>query len=784
MAVDRGWAKVNVSALACPVYTGPGQRVSYSLRGAGVLVFLFLAALGATAQNLPPLSVEISAEHPLFIFQDLGAAGVFPAQYAQHVSEVWGQLPNALKPYSAMQVDAPQGATRPEYYAELMKQLQGAGVPLVARIADEDPLRRYPAARLEDLLRAFTAIRGVEVASMPFDEYDPAKLDEQGVPLDARWLMDVIDVAARYGRFVHIPLGKLQWPRFMSNPAYAPLYQKIFVCRNYVIPSCLERGPHTIPSTSALMGLWLEGAVTNWGIASDSRWYADARYVEPGTFGVSAAPDKTPVTLYRAMILTGAMTGAAVYSFTPDADLWFGANRRYWDEAILPTLLDLVAKGFIARKDFVTKKAQAACRLIPASNPNEFHANLHDIDGVLDKGFLMHAIYGMEKPGQVAELIPNQAQHFWMPILSVHAQRDFLDTFAAVIPAGVKTAAEEWTTQLKPFEHADGTGTAFIAAVGRAVFILNSRENLPEAQTFSLPAVPAPVRKIVARRESGSVELSWPFREGDVSYNVYKRVAPETHATMIAEGLLERRFVDASVTSDQNVAYAVTALTNETEPYEGVVNYGQYVVLSTVEGRVAEEVVLSPLLSTAESTPIINPPGPENVQNWWPRLDGLDDAQTAAGKAIAERIETWEKAFESKSLTGVMDLYAAEYQDPQGWHEEYVRRAYQWFFERCPAPHMARQARAWDFSELASMGRAKVLLYISLTGAAISDPSGRIADQAITLPRTAPSEVWITFVNQGGIWRIAATDPALPNFRDLLSYSAGPYDGILPGPDK
>ncbi len=785
MPLDGGRANVNHSAMSPPVMPEHGCPNRFSRR----FLLCLLAAAGCysaavQAQDLPPLSVEISAEHPLFLFQIQGAPGALPGQYAQRVSEVWGQLPNPLKPYAAMQLDAPPDARRPEYFAELMKQLQGAGVPLVVRIADSDPLRRYPVSHLEELLRAFTAIRGVEVAHMPFDEYDPGKLDEQGVPLAARWLMEVIDLSARYGRFVHIPLGKLQWPRFMANPACAPLYQKMFLCRDYVIPGCVQRGPHTIPNASALMGLWLEGAVSNWGVAADSRWQADAHFIEPGLFGAPADPAKTPGSLYRAMILNGAMTGAAVYSFAPEDDLWFGANKRHWDEAILPTLLEVVGKGFIARKDFVMKKAQTACRLIPAGNPAEFHANLRDIDGVLDKGFLMNAVYGLEKPGQVPELIPNRSSHYWIPLLSVHAPQEFLNSFAAVIPAGAKASADEWAAQLKPFEHADGGGAACIAAVGRAIFVMNTRENIDEAQPFTLSAVPAPVRKTVARRESGAIELTWPFREGDVSYNIYKRVAPETRFSPAAEGLLERRFVDTAVTGDQNIAYAVTALTNETEPYEGIVNYGQYLVLSTVESRIAEEVILSPLLSTAESVPLAAPAAPAAPQEWWPRLSGLDEAQAAAGKAIADRIEAWEKAIEARDLTGTLDIYAPEYQDPQGWRTEYVRRAYQWFFERCPFPRMARQVHAWDFTELVSMGRAKVLLYVSLTGAALSDPSGHLADPPMAIPRNSTSEVWVNFVNQGGVWRILGTDPALPNFRDLLSFSAGPYDPLAPGPDQ
>ncbi len=749
-------------------------------------ILLILAVPVVSTAEYPPLCVEISADHPLFIFPIPCTPGAAPEFYAQQVAEIWGQLPNPLKTYAAIQVDAPAQASYMDFYAVLFRALQGAGVPLVARISSDDYVKRCGVAETEALLRAYTVIKGVEAAGIPFNIYDPLNADEKGVPYAVRWLMDTLDAAARYGRFLHIPLGEVQWARMMARPDCAALRGKMIECPDYVIPACLQRDAHTVANQSALMGMWLEGTVAQWGMAADARWYRDAGFVEPGMFGRAPDDGRIPFSIYRAMLLNGAMTGAAAYSFAPESTLWFGANKTVWDTVLCPLLLEITKKGLIARKDFVTKKARVACQLVPASNPAEFHKNLQDIDGVLDRGMLMHGAYGMERPGQVPELILNRGDHYWVPLISPQAPAQCIDTFATVVTAGSKTSAQEWTVLLDQYRHAEGTGTAFMSVIGRGAFVMNTRENVREPQSFALPAVPAPVRKVLARREGDSIELTWPFREGNVSYSVYKRVLPETRFTPIAEGLLECRYVDAAIGTDQSVAYAVTALTNDMEPFEGTVNYGEYLALSMVESRIAEEVLLNPLLSTAESTPVA---GAENtasepVSPWWPNLEGLDETQQVIAKAIVERIEAWDLAFSAKDLNGVLGVYANDYEDPQKWHLDYVKCAYQWFFERCAAVHMTRQIRRWDFSEYAASGKVKVLLYCVLNGYAVSDASGRIADPVMHIPRTDLSEVWITFVAPDNIWRIVQTDPAVPNFRDLLSYAASPYAGLAPGPDQ
>ncbi|HRI89029.1 MAG TPA: hypothetical protein PK869_12225, partial [Candidatus Hydrogenedentes bacterium] len=137
----------------------------------------------------------------------------------------------------------------------------------------------------------------------------------------------------------------------------------------------------------------------------------------------------------------------------------------------------------------------------------------------------------------------------------------------------------------------------------------------------------------------------------------------------------------------------------------------------------------------------------------------------------------------TEDLPAITGIYATSYQDSQGWGSDYVRRAYQWFFERYNHGNMARQVREWDFSNLATTGQVRLLLYCRFAGTAISDPSGRTASARARFPLSESGEVWLTWLKIDNVWRIEHSEPATPNLREILVFSAGPYDGFAPGTD-
>ncbi len=752
-----------------------------------VIAVAWAVAGEAPAAPFPPLATEINADHPLFLFQVTGVETADPAAYAQAVTQVWGQMPLRLRPFATLQIDVwgPDPAARHERYRTALAVLQQANIPVVARVADADPARIYPMELIEALLAEFGCVKGLQANGLSFNEYVTFGGGvEFALPPTARWVMAASELCARYGRFLCVQAAPLDWVRMTSNPAYRPLYDKLRECRGYVIPALLYRGQQTIAGTSALMGLWLEDAVAQWGVAPLTQWYQDANFQQPGVFGPASDPNAMPPALYRAMICNGAMTGASVYVFSPGGDLWFGDRKRYWDQAIYPALMQLVDGGLIARKDFVQKKVRVAYQMTSAKTPQEFHAILRDVDGVFDQGLLLHGAYGMERPGQVPELIPNNGRHYWTPVLSAFAPPEAWNGYAQVVKTGQFSTSQDWTRLLDQQYLPDGTGTAFITRVGRAVFILNTRENIYEAQPFSVADMPAPVRGLEAKRDAAGVVLTWPFREGDVAYRVYRRVLPETMFSLTGKDLDAPTWTDADADPTASLVYAVTALTDSKEIYEGTVNYGDCLALSAVESRIAEEAVITPALSYGKGAPVApSSTMPVNDKPWWPTFDGVPETHMPIANAIVKRLEEFGDAFARKDLESIANLYASDYEDIDGWRHQYVRRAYQWFFDRYSAPNMARQIRHWDFSAYEAGGAVKVLLYCRLSGVAVSDPAGRVGDLEAHFPRTPAGEVWFTFTAEDGAWRIATTTPALPNFRDILGFSTGPFDNYVLGAD-
>ncbi len=759
----------------------------------GQVVFFLVLIRGivpheALAQQLyPPLTIEVNADHPLFVFNLANHSDADALSAGQQIVQKWGELPEVLKPFSALSisVEAPGLAVRHERARAILEVLQQAEVPVVFEIANEDPRSAYPLALAEELLRDYVCIKGIRAHGLQFDEYYEFGPDpELSVPHKVQWLIGAIDAAARYGRLMLLELDGLQWPRLISNASCQALHDKLMTAGAYVVPVARYRGRHDIPRISTVFGLWLEGAVNQWGVGPTSAWYADAHLLKPGVFGYGATNAAMPSGLYRSMMLNGVMTGATVYSFGPEDDLWFGAARHHWKSAIYPTLRDIIEQGLIPRREFVEEKVRVAFQLERCRSPLDFQLNLRDIDGVSGEGYLLHGAYGMDRPGQIVEMLPNSGRHYWIPILSPYASQASLMHFAEVVKPGGMASPQAWTDLLDRHYRPDGSGTASIFRVGRSLFIVNNRESHREMQDFRVPQVPAPVRGAQARRTPDGIELTWPFREYDFAYKIYRRYGPEEPFHLAAGDVEGRRWLDTAPEPGQSVAYAVTALTTESEPFAGMVDFAESLALSIVESRIAEEVVVTPLADAFESRPLQKKAlGISDVQGWWPGFEGVPEDMLAVAKTIVERIEKLDRAFSEKDLNGVMDLYADEYSDPEDWRLQYVQRAYQWFFERYSRCHVTRQIRRWDFSAYANNHEVRVLLFCRFSGTPVSDLTGRFAGHEAFFPRTDRGEVWLTFANYDGNWRIRTTQPALPSFRDILSFSTGPYDVIGPGPD-
>jgi hypothetical protein len=210
------------------------------LLAALLAAFSLCGAYSASAQY-PPLTTEISPDHPLFIFSVPAAAGD-GAAYATAVSEAWEHLAEPLRPFSVLLVDAPPAPAgeRVLFYHALLEPVQAAGIPVVIDIDGESVSQHLRPDELESLFKQYTVIRGAETRTPRWDVY-PRPNSWPGTNPDDAVLLDWMERCARYGRFLHLPLRSMQWPRLMSAPHAKPVYDKMLAAKGYVLPGVWAR---------------------------------------------------------------------------------------------------------------------------------------------------------------------------------------------------------------------------------------------------------------------------------------------------------------------------------------------------------------------------------------------------------------------------------------------------------------------------------------------------------------------------------------------------------------
>ena len=669
-------------------------------------------SLGLLLLLMAPLSqaVENTQAHPLFVYQAPIPAQNTPEAYGQSVQLAWSSLSEFFQAHGAMSIPQPSlaQADRQAWNTALFEQLKAANIPLIPTIADGATQRYATVESVETWLKTYPSIQALHVKRPQLNsvtvhgELASPKKDPQ-----TAWLIAIIKTATRHQRKLIIELDGLNPHILMSHPQYKVLYDTIAKNSDSITVLYRQGGAQTIPGHSALMGLWLEGAIQQWGLSFDADMYAQAGFREPGLFGSDAQPAITPAALYRALILNGAMTGATTYWFNNADELWAGTTPRFWTQVISPTLLNITRDGYIAGKDLVKRNALVAYRLKPASTWAEFTPILDDIDGIFHEGRLIHAAYGMERPGQVPEWIPNNGAYYWIPMLSAHASEDVIFSFKEVLMPGVMPSVQAWRELLNSYYTPDGEGTAFIKKVGRAFFVMHTRENAYESQRYSLNTLPAPLHDISATREGSKITVNWPFREGDVSYSIYRLRSPNLDDIRakdfekIASEIDARFYVDETIPPGETVLYSVTALTNERGTLKGTLNYGDYLVISSVTSRIDGFAYLEPY--TMRSRPVNGIPAqvsglPDSQPNWIAPPEDQTEL-VAASEAIAQTLDDFSAAVQTENAQALLALIHEDYSDSAGTTKALLATLFEALFTHYQMGPMGHQIQAWDTGE-------------------------------------------------------------------------------------
>lgn len=733
----------------------------------------FLIAVPSAAR-----AVEITPDHPAFVFPPPEPAVPTPSTYAESIQSSWAGLSEFFQAHSVMRV--PYQAGGPTERLELLKRalepLQESGIPLAITIARGPDYEFLKPNDVDELLAANSNVQLIHVDRLRLDAApDYGDLSVMIVEPVTAWLEQIISIADQRDVQLVIELDGLTPIKLMSDPRYAAAYRAMTEASDSVILTYTQGGFHTLTGNSALIGLWLEDASGHWGVALNSTEYLLSGLISPGRMGMNLFGASMPSSIYRAWILQGAMTGAEVYWFGQAEDLWAGNQTRYWQQVIEPTLLQITSKAYIARKDLVNREAAAAYRLSPASGPAEMRANLNDVDPVFHNGNLFQAAYGVVPGAPVPEWTPNTGDFYTVPILSPYASEDTLFSFKEVFTPGAVLTVEAWRQRLRAHFPAAANSQAYVHKVGRAIFVLHSLENSYGPQAYTLADGPAPLYDITATREGNTVTVAWPFREGDVSYSVYRAVDPDMDAldpdifTEIATGIDVRTYTDEDVSPGSTVLYSVTAITNENAPISGIVDFGQYRIVSAVESRVDAFAFIEPYTMRSRSVNGFGSPDPETaptLENWSSIPEDAEEHVKRAYTNVQGILASFVAALKSGDIESAMKLFAEDFVDGQEGNRGSLRGLLKALVATRRIGPIQFEVQEWDRNDFEFSGEILTTCYIRIH----TLDSDTLAEQSVPSPFQA--QLRIRFKEDfNAEWKIKMIEPALVTVSDLLGHT-------------
>jgi hypothetical protein len=290
---------------------------------------------------------------------------------------------------------------------------------------------------------------------------------------------------------------------------------------------------------------------------------------------------------------------------------------------------------------------------------------------------------------------------------------------------------------------------------------MHTLENGYEQQAFHIEEMPAPVRDIRVQRVPEGIELTWPFRENDFSYTVYRRVLPKLTFEPVARNLDVRRFVDTSGPADATVSYTLSALTNETEPLDGTVNWGDSRVYSAAVSRIEEEVIVYPETEIATSAPVtVLGKGYPEYHERWPAIEGLSEEDAAVALEVAVRMESLQRAVEMEHGGGTAGFFARDYVAGDGSNAAFASASLNAFFDAHDACRLFLQPHQWSV-EAQPEPSVSLVTFVELSGIVNETDIERV-------PPRAQSVVTFRFAPRDGEWCIISTDPPFPALNNML----------------
>lgn len=771
----------NVGAKAMdPAKTYDGLRKGAALLITGVACFLVWSqALSAVPPGCKPPQLVISPEHPLVILYGPGTGEL--------TVKCWQHLPADIRPYCAVTMDpgSLDVKERLEIWRRMLRDVQPYNIPIVLQVAGDEVEWTTPVAAVETMLKEFSCIKAVQVVEWRCAYYTQFGGDlDMAIPANLRYLSELLKLCGRYGKHLSLQF-QTDLAHLATDQLTGPLRDVFREYRDYVLPQNECIPPSYYLAQAATCGLWLAGYCEHWGMEPQWWWWTkgESYFIRPGVFGVEAeleTDEARYARLYRAFIIEGALMGATVFSIEPPQDVWHGeaTDERHFDKVIYPTLRQIIEQRLIATREEVLKQAKVAYQLHECKTLQEYDMLLQDLDLETGQGNLERAAYGVLFPHLMKEMIPDTCgRYYFIPLLPVGAPANLVDHFAKVIqpqecstPDAYRALLDRYYPMTENSQEPYTNNRACVLRCGRAIAVLQSRENLFEKQRFTVD-LPSWVTGLEAHRESGGLRLNWAKDAAANSYRVWERIPgakvyPEWKPAQ--EALKENSILLPGVDSG---TFGVTAVTTAKRRWEGTVNYGEYLLFTTEESPIMEQAVVTKDRCGTEKITWTDESLPER-QEVWRILTGVNPGNQKDAEAVLETFRRLIAAYEGKDLDGLMSLYSPDYRDSNGYSSEYVRRAWLWWYQRTVIPYVVTQVRQWDTSRAAE-GIISFTAWNRFRATVVWDePFGYHG--RVRIPRHDGDRVtWTWKKDIAGQWKLIRTEPALPNFGEMLWNSRG-----------
>lgn len=750
-----------------------------------ILVLSILCCLKSTGlagfvpPGCKPPELVISGEHPLIILYGPGTG--------ERVVKCWQNLPADIRPYCVVTMDptALDVDQRLEGWRRMLRVVQPHNIPIVLQVAGDEVEWTTPLPVIETLLKEFPCIKAVQIVEWRCAFYSDFGGDlDLAIPANLRYLGEVLKLCGRYGKHLSLQI-QADMAHLASDWLAGPLREVFREYRAYLLPQNECIPPSYYLTQAAAAGLWLADYCENWGMEPQWWWWTkgESYFIRPGVFGTEAeleTDEDSYARLYRAFIIEGALMGATVFSIEPPQDIWHGegTDKRHFDDVIYPTLRQIIEQRLIASREEVLKQTKVAYQLKECRTLAEYDRMLQDLDLELAQGHLERAAYGVLLPHLMKEMIPDTGgRYYFIPLLPVGTPTNVARHFEKIIQPGECSTAGAYRDLLNrhypPTENSGDGNTSNRACVlkcGRAIAVLQSRENLYEKQPFTVE-VPRWVTGLRGRREGSQLGLTWERDAEAQSYRLWKRIPgakvyPQWE--LAKDGLRTNACV---LEKTEAGTFGITATTSAKALLSGTVNFTEYLLLTADESPIVEQLVMTSEGNRTEKVPWTDESLPAR-QEVWRIFTGVQPGREPAAEAVLEDFRGLIAAFEAKDLDRLMSFYDPAYGDSNGYSTEYVRRAWLWWFQRTVIPYVVAQVRKWDTSR-AGDGLISFTAWNRFRGTMVWDEPFNYHGR-VRIPRHEGERVtWTWKQNGSGQWKLVRTEPALPNFGEMLWNSRG-----------